>query len=130
MYIYIYIYIYTHTHTHDDLIITPCGHCYSAALWKAKLAKVGCRIQAVITSTEKMLRPWSQQARQLTPRRGAVAHLGDRGCCVHIRTGNLSTYVRSYCLMISSMASLMKAGCSRVLYLVCFVTVFLSLGHV
>jgi len=39
-----------------------------------------------------MLRPWSQQARQRTPRvnprRGPVAHLGNRGCCVHIRTGN------------------------------------------
>jgi len=34
-------------------------------------------------ATEKMLRPWSQQARQLTPRRGTVAHLGNRGCCVH-----------------------------------------------
>ena len=31
-----------------------------------------------------------QQARQLTPRRGTVAHLGNRGCCVHIHTGNLS----------------------------------------
>jgi len=30
--------------------------------------------------------------RQLTPRRGAVAHLGNRGCCVHIHTGNLSVY--------------------------------------
>jgi len=37
-----------------------------------------------------MLRPWSQQARQLTPRRGTVAHLGNRGCCLHIRV-NLST---------------------------------------
>jgi len=37
-----------------------------------------------------MLRPWSQQARQLTPRRGTVAHLGNQGCCVHIHTGNLS----------------------------------------
>jgi len=40
-------------------------------------------------STEKMLRPWSQQAR-LTPRRGTVAHLGNYGCWVHIHTGNLS----------------------------------------
>ena len=39
------------------------------------------------TSTEKMLRPWSQQARQLTLRRGTVAHLGNQGCCVHIHTG-------------------------------------------
>ena len=39
---------------------------------------------------EKMLRPWSQQARQLSPRRGMVAHLGNRGCCVHTHTGNLS----------------------------------------
>jgi len=37
-----------------------------------------------------MLRPWSQQARQLTSRRGTVAHLGNPGCCVHIHTGNLS----------------------------------------
>jgi len=37
-----------------------------------------------------MRRPWSQQARQLTPRRGTVAHLGNRGCCVHIHTGNLT----------------------------------------
>ena len=35
-----------------------------------------------------MLRPWSQQARQLTPRRGTIAHLGNRGCCCfHIHTG-------------------------------------------
>jgi len=40
-------------------------------------------------ATGKMLRPWSQQARQLTPRRGTVAHLGNPGC-VHIHTGNLS----------------------------------------
>jgi len=38
-----------------------------------------------------MLRPWSEQARQLTPRRETVAHLGNQGCCVHIHTGNLST---------------------------------------
>ena len=37
-----------------------------------------------------MLRLWSHQARQLTPRRGTVAHLGNQGCCVHIDTGNLS----------------------------------------
>jgi len=41
-------------------------------------------------TTEKMLRPWSQQARQLTPQCGTVAHLGNQGCCVHIHTGNLS----------------------------------------
>jgi len=48
-------------------------------------------------STEKMRRPWSQQARQLTPRRGTVAHLGNQGCCVHIHKGNLShsTYTES-----------------------------------
>ena len=28
-------------------------------------------------STEKMVSPWSQQARQLTPRRETVAHLGN-----------------------------------------------------
>jgi len=28
---------------------------------------------------EKMLRPWSEQARQLTPRRETVADLGNRG---------------------------------------------------
>jgi len=43
------------------------------------------------SKTEKLLRPWSQQARQLTPQRGTVAHLGNRGSCVHIHTGNLST---------------------------------------
>jgi len=37
-----------------------------------------------------MLRPWSQQARQPTPRGGTVARLGNRGRCVHIHTGNLS----------------------------------------
>jgi len=41
-------------------------------------------------ATEKMLRPWSQQARQLTPQRRTVSHLGNQGCCVHIHTGNLS----------------------------------------
>ena len=30
---------------------------------------------------------------KLTPRRGTVAHLGNRGCCVHIHTGNLSVAV-------------------------------------
>jgi len=40
-------------------------------------------------STENILRPWSQKARQLTPRRGTVAHLGNQGCCVHIHTENL-----------------------------------------
>jgi len=39
---------------------------------------------------KKMLRPWSQQAQQLTLQRGTVAHLGKQGCCVHIHTGNLS----------------------------------------
>ena len=37
-----------------------------------------------------MLRPLSQQARQLTPQKRTVAHLGNQGCCVHIHTGNLS----------------------------------------
>ena len=39
---------------------------------------------------EEMLRPLSRQARQLTPRRGTVAHLGNRGRCDHIHTGTLS----------------------------------------
>jgi len=41
----------------------------------------------VYVATEQMLRPWSQQARQLTLRRRTVAHLGDQGCSVHIHTG-------------------------------------------
>jgi len=41
-------------------------------------------------ATEKMLRSWSQQVQQLTPRRGTVAHPGNLGCCVDIHTGNLS----------------------------------------
>jgi len=41
-----------------------------------------------------MLRPWAQQARQPTSRRGTVAHLRNRGCCVHIHTGNLSAPAR------------------------------------
>jgi len=45
---------------------------------------------------QKMLRPWSQQARQLTLRRRTVAHLGNWGCCVHIHTGNLSPYIDEY----------------------------------
>jgi len=45
-------------------------------------------------STEKMRRSWSQQARQLTPRRGTVAHLGNLGCCVHLHTGNLSLFMK------------------------------------
>ena len=45
------------------------------------------------TTTDKMLRPWLQQARQLTPRRGTVAHLGNQGCCVHIHKGNLSLWL-------------------------------------
>jgi len=40
--------------------------------------------------TENMLRPWSQQARQPTPRRETVAHIGNQGCYVPIHTGNLS----------------------------------------
>jgi len=40
--------------------------------------------------SEKMPRPWSQQTRQLTSRRGTVAHPGNRGCFVHIHTGNRS----------------------------------------
>jgi len=36
------------------------------------------------TSTGRMLHPWPQQARQLTPWRGTVAHLGNRGVlCSH-----------------------------------------------
>jgi len=35
-------------------------------------------IYTYIYSTKKILRPWSQQVRQLTPRRGTVAHLGNR----------------------------------------------------
>jgi len=55
---------------------------------------VFCAPPFVYLATEKILRPWSQQARQLTPRRGTVAHLGNRGCCVHIHMGNLSRYIR------------------------------------
>jgi len=36
------------------------------------------------TTTEKMLREWSQQSR-----RGTVAQLGNRGWCVHFHTGHL-----------------------------------------
>jgi len=60
-------------------------------------------------STEKMLRPWSQQARQLIPRRGTVAHLGKQGCCVRIHTGNLSIYV-SMCIYIYRPA---RCGCGK-----------------
>ena len=49
-----------------------------------------CDVLRRRAATEKMRRPWSQQARQLTPRRGTVAHLGNLGCCVHIHTWNLS----------------------------------------
>jgi len=42
-----------------------------------------------------MLRPWSQQERHLTPRGGAVAHLGSRGCCVHIQTSTLPLMLTS-----------------------------------
>ena len=38
---------------------------------------VGCGV-----STKNMLRPRSQQARQLTPRRGTVVHLGNPGFIV------------------------------------------------
>ena len=41
--------------------------------------------------------PWSQQARQLTPRRGTVTHLEHQGCCVHIHTGNLSIHSMDAC---------------------------------
>jgi len=45
-------------------------------------------VRRTYMATEKMLSPWSQQARQLTPRGGTVAHLGNQGCCcVHIHTG-------------------------------------------
>jgi len=44
-------------------------------------------IQTSHVATEKMPRPWSQQARQLTPQKITVAHLGNQGCCVHIHTG-------------------------------------------
>jgi len=48
------------------------------------------REDAPSTFTEKMLLSRSQQARQLTRRSGTVAHLGNRGCCLHIHTGNLT----------------------------------------
>jgi len=34
--------------------------------------------RSIDLSTKKMLRPWSQQARQLTPHRRRVAHLENR----------------------------------------------------
>ena len=42
-----------------------------------------------LRATDKLPRPWSQQARQLTPRRGTVAHLGNQFFGVHIHMGNL-----------------------------------------
>jgi len=57
--IYLYLYIYTHTHTHT-----------------------------YISGKPEMLPQWSQQVRQLTPRRGTVALLGNRGRCAHIHTGH------------------------------------------
>ena len=55
------------------------------------VAGVGPRI-----ATDKMLRTWSQQARQLTPWRGIVAHLGNWGCVdrVFIYKGDTSTQAR------------------------------------
>jgi len=51
----------------------------------------GVRVRVRINpSTETLLRPWSQQARLLTPRGETVAHLGNQGCCAHMHTGNLS----------------------------------------
>jgi len=58
----------------------------SPALWRKE--KEG-NLYYKRRSTEKMLRPWSQPARQLIPRRRTVAHLGNLGC-IHIHTGNLS----------------------------------------
>ena len=51
---------------------------------------------AVEFTTEKILRPWPRQARQLIPRWGTVAHLGNQGCCVHIHTENLSNRMWVY----------------------------------
>jgi len=59
----------------------------------ASSSRVGATGVLNSTATEKMLRPSAQKARQLTPRRGTVTHLGNQDCCVHIHTGNLSTGV-------------------------------------
>jgi len=40
--------------------------------------------QRTASIRQKMSCPWSQLARQLTPRRGTVAHLGNLFLCVHI----------------------------------------------
>jgi len=52
-------YAYTHTHAHARLTPPSFSRNHSP-------------------STEKMHRPWSQQARQITPRRGTVAHRGNQ----------------------------------------------------
>jgi len=73
----------------------PLTHVYKTDAILIRINHTHARINR--RETKKMLRPWSQQARQLTPRRETVAHLGNRGCCVHIHTGNLSIYMHGRC---------------------------------
>jgi len=56
----------------------------SSAGRRVREASVGARTGI---PGDEMLRPWSQQAWQLKPQRGTVAHLGNRRLfCVHIHT--------------------------------------------
>ena len=66
MYVCIYMDMYMYTHTHRHTHTGPGAD----PTWA--------------TYQQEMLRPWSHQARQLTPRRGTVAHLRIQGLlCSH-----------------------------------------------
>ena len=95
IYIYecVYIYVYICIYIYICVCVCVCLYIY---------VNICIHIQYIPTHTglvclhgalrQKMLCPWSQQTRQLTSRRGTVAHIGNRGCCVHIHTGNISPF--------------------------------------
>ena len=57
------------------------------------------------TTAEEILRPWSQRARQRTPRRGTVAQLGNKGGCVHRNNEPLSLAYAQTILYTSNKAT-------------------------
>jgi len=94
-YMYIHAYIYTYTYIYVTInryayiyvyISSYTSHCIRLSIKRTVLALIWvCDLLQLVLprARQKMLRPWSQQARQLTPRRGTVARRESGSLCSH-----------------------------------------------
>jgi len=74
-------------------IVVKCGGVVLRVVVCGVVLVVSCVVLVVCLCVACFSFLFLQQARQLTPQRGTVAQLGNRGCCVHIHTASLSKKV-------------------------------------